>query len=549
MVRSSVWVLLLSLHCSLMAAQSKACDACRELDAKPMILIEGLGALRHPVSTKYAMAQRFFDQGLRLIYAFNHEEAVRSFRRAAELDPELAMAHWGVGLALGPNINAEIDMAQMKRAHEAAQQAVKLAKKASPPEQAYIDALTLRYSDDKDADFAAKAAEYSQAMRKVSQDFPDDLDAATLFAESAMNLRPWKLWTPAGEPAEGTLEIVATLESVLQRDPDHTGANHYYIHAVEASRHPERALSSADRLGALAPIAGHLVHMPAHVFVRVGDYAAASRSNELAVTADRKYFEIRGPAGMYAQMYFSHNLHFLAYAKMMQGRGDEAIAAADELHAHVEKYAREMPLLEFFVPTPLLMRVRFRQWQQILEYPEPAAVMHRTRALWHFARGVARAEQGDVAQAKAEEEKFATEVKASDADAFWGLNSSGAVLEIAGKVLAARIFLAEGKRAEASESLRAAIEREDSLSYDEPPSWYLFPRETLGAILLQGGQSAVAEKHFRKQLEKTPRSGRALFGLIESLKAQQTLDSLPWLQAQFDKAWRHANERLRLEEY
>src|SRR5712692_9095413 len=307
-------------------------------DTKRPSLMPGLGDVRHPVSTASSDAQRFFDQGLALVYGFNHAEAVRSFKHAAELDPQSAMAYWGIALALGPNINMDVDAEHEKGAYEAVQKAVSLAAKASEPERAYIQALAKRYSNDPRADLKKLAVNYRNAMADVVRRFPDDLDAATLYAESLMDLRPWQLWSSDGKPAEGTEELVAVLESVLRRNPGHTGANHYYIHAVEASPHPEWALPSAVRLKVLAPAAGHLVHMPAHIDIRTGDYEAAARSNAYAAEADRQYFTATGEQGMYPMMYYSHNLHFLAVANSMQGRYRDAKRAADQLNVHLSQF-------------------------------------------------------------------------------------------------------------------------------------------------------------------------------------------------------------------
>src|ERR1043166_1670717 len=301
----------------------------------PVRLIPGLGEVHHPVSTKNKDAQRFFDQGLALVYGFNHDEARRCFMRAAELDPKLAMAEWGVALTLGPNYNLPVDPERERSGYDAVQRAAALKPNASEPERAYIDALVVRYSNDPKVDLHALDQNYANAMRKLSAQYPDDLDAATLFAESLMNLNPWKLWSADGKAAQGTDEIVSVLESVLKRDPDHLGANHYYIHAVEASPQPGRALESARRLEALAPAAGHLVHMPAHIYMRVGDYAAAARRNEFAALADQDYIQSCGVRGVYPMMYYSHNLHFLAVANALRGRFNDSINAARQLTAHV----------------------------------------------------------------------------------------------------------------------------------------------------------------------------------------------------------------------
>src|SRR6266571_1982773 len=316
-------------------------------------LLPGLGDVHHPVSTKNSQAQQFFDQGLKLVFGFNHDEARKSFQRAAELDPKLAMAWWGVSLTLGPNYNLPVDLEREKAGYDAVQRAVSLQKNASEPESAYINALVVRYSNDPHVDLHALDRAYKEAMGKLAARYPDDLDAATLYAESAMNLNPWRLWTADGKPAEGTEEIVATLESVLKRDPNHLGANHYYIHAVEASPHPERALPSAARLEKLAPAEGHLTHMPSHIYARVGDHSASARCNQAAMAADRKFLSETNEQGFYRLMYYSHNMHFLAYADCMRGDFAGAKAAAEKLVANVSPGVKAIPMLEGFLPTPI----------------------------------------------------------------------------------------------------------------------------------------------------------------------------------------------------
>ncbi len=330
--------------------------------AKPVTMMTGLGDLHHPVSTKNASAQEFFDQGLRLIYAFNHDEAARSFQKAAELDPKLAMAYWGIAEAVGPNYNDPASEDRFKQAHEAIQKAVDLSGNASDAERGYILAMAKRFPADPKSDLRKAAEDYRDAMREVVKNNPDDLDAATLFAESGMNLHPWGLWHQDGTPEEGTEEIVATLESVIKRDPNHLGALHYYIHTVEASNSPERALAAANRLAALAPAAGHIVHMPAHVYIRTGDYAAAVKTNQEAAAADRAYIESSGAQGIYPMMYYSHNLHFIAMCSAMTGDYAEARKAAEMLAAHVGPSVKDMPPLEGFMTIPMAVEVRFHKW-------------------------------------------------------------------------------------------------------------------------------------------------------------------------------------------
>jgi tetratricopeptide (TPR) repeat protein len=446
-------------------------------DAKPATLAAGLGDVHLQVSTSNVEAQQFFNQGLAYLYAFNHEEAARSFKRAAALDPQLAMAYWGLALALGSNYNLQADAPQLKEAYANVQKARSLAAKATDSERAYIDALAMRYANDPRADLQQLAVAYKEAMRELVRRFPDDLDAATLYAESMMNLRPWKLWTADGRPAEGTEEIVATLESVLRRDPTHTGANHYYIHAVEASPNPERALASAARLSGLAPAAGHLVHMPSHVYIRTGDYEAAAKSNADAVTADRAYLQATNARGVYPVMYGNHNVHFLASVYAMSGRYRDAIKAARELEANVTPHVNAMPMLEMFTTSPALVLVRFQRWDEILKSPLPDREMRITGAFWNFARGMAYTATHQIASAEAEQRALREKVAAVPADAPYGNSTARGVLAVAEQLLAARLDLARGDRTRAVELLRKAVAAEDAVSYNEPPDWDLPVRE------------------------------------------------------------------------
>src|SRR5205085_1719386 len=334
-------------------------------DAPRPRLIAGLGDSHHPVSTKNREAQQFFNQGLKLVYGFNHDEARRSFQRSAELDPKLAMAWWGVALTLGPNYNLPVDPEREKAGYDAVQKAMALQENASEPERAYISALAVRYSNDPKVDLHALDRAYRDAMKQLAARYPDDLDATTLYAESIMTINPWKLWRADGKPAEGTEEIVAALESVLKRDPNHLGANHYYIHAVEASPNPERALPSAARLEKLAPIAGHLAHMPSHIYARVGDHSASAHCNQAAITADKKFLGETHEQGVYRMMYYSHNLHFLAYASAMNGNFAEAKDAAAKLVANVAPAVKAMPMLEGFLPTPIVVLFAFEHWTDL----------------------------------------------------------------------------------------------------------------------------------------------------------------------------------------
>jgi tetratricopeptide (TPR) repeat protein len=518
--------------------------------SQPATLMSGLGDLHHPVSTRNSEAQKFFDQGLRLIYAFNHDEAARSFGHAAELDPKLAIAYWGVAEAVGPNYNDPASEDRFKQAHEAIQKAVDLSANASPSEQAYIQAMAKRFPADPKSDLKRAAEDYRDAMREVVSKYPDDLDAATLFAEAGMDLHPWGLWNLDGSPREGTEEVVSTLESVIKRDPNHMGAVHYYIHAVEASAAPQRALAGANRLASMAPAAGHLVHMPAHVYIRTGDYDAAIQTNEKAAAADRAYIQSSGAQGIYPAMYYSHNLHFIAAAASMNGNYTQAKKAADMLAAHVGPMVTAMPPLEAFMTVPMAVNLRFQRWNEILNTPQPNADMKVTTTYWHFARGMALAGTGKTADADAEYKTLEGVLNATPADAIFAMpfnNKTKDILTIATDVLGAKIALAKKDNATAIARLRHAVEIQDKLNYGEPPDWFSPVRESLGAALLMNGDAPGAEKVFREDLDRNPRNPRSLFGLQQTLKSQGRNYDAGFVQKEFDAAWKGGSAPLKVE--
>jgi len=538
------------------AVLATACVALSQTLAQAPTLVAGLGDQHHPVSTKSAEAQQFFDQGLRYIYAFNHDEAARSFQHAAELDPALAMAYWGVAEAVGPNYNDPASEDRFKQAHEAIAKAQSLAGNATTSEKEYIDAMAKRFpsnasAGDPTAHYKKAAEKYRDAMRELMKHNPDDLDAATLFAESAMNLRPWQLWSHDGTAAAGTEEIVAILESVIKRDPNHVGANHYYIHAVEASNSPERALPSANRLAALAPGAGHLVHMPAHTYIRTGDYDAAEQTNVAAAKVDEAYMTQTGAQGMYPMMYYSHNLHFIATAAAMEGRYADSWQAADKLAAHVAPAVKDVPALEGFMTVPIMVRVRFHKWDEILTMPAPDAAMKTTTGFWHFARGMAFAGKGKLAEAEAEYKLVSEKQASTPPDEIFAMpinNKTKDVFTIARDALGAKIAIVRKDFPAAVTLLREAVNVQDSLNYNEPPDWLYPERESLGAALLLKGDAVEAEQVFRDDLARMPRNPRSLFGLSSSLKAQKRDYDAQFVDKQFQDAWKKADTQLRVED-
>jgi tetratricopeptide (TPR) repeat protein len=508
--------------------------------ARPAELLEGLGNHTHPIATKSPLAQRFFDQGLALVFGFNHDEAARLFARAAELDPASPMPHWGIALALGPNYNLPPMPEREAKAWTAIDKALLLARAAPENERAYVQALARRYSGDAGEDRKKLAVLYKDAMKEVMRRYPDDLDAATLYAEALMNLRPWQLWSKEGEPAEGTLEVVDVLERVLRRDPDHPGANHYYIHAVEASKTPERALPSAMRLGALMPGAGHLVHMPSHIFLRVGDFQTSATANETASEVDRKYIERSGATGVYPLMYYSHNLHFVAYVRTMQGRLDDAMDYSGRLRRNVDGAVDSMPMLAPYRAFEWLVLTRFGKWNEMLAQPEPAEKNACVHGFYRYARGVALAGMGRSSEAQAERERLEAIIRRIPEDEQLMSNSSRSVLLIGLADLEARIARARQDTAAEILAWRRAVDLQDGLNYMEPPEWHYPVRESLGGALLRAGKPKEAEDVFRKDLEVNPRNGRSLFGLLESLKAQGNTTGVEWVQREFGEAWKHS---------
>jgi tetratricopeptide (TPR) repeat protein len=516
-------------------------------EKKPVSLETGLGHVDHPVTTKSADAQKFFNQGLAYLYAFNHAEGVASFRQAAELDPDMAMAYWGMALGLGANYNDPANPERFAEAYTQLQKAISLAPKASEAERAYIAALSKRYSSDPNADKQKLADDYKNAMADLVKKYPDDLDAATLYAESMMNLRPWQLWSLDGKPAEGTLEILAVLEGVMKRNPKHTGANHYYIHAIEASSTPELGYAAAKRLEGLAPNAGHLVHMPSHIYLRTGDFDDAAKSNELAIVADRNYIAKSGASGIYPLMYYNHNIHMLAASHAGNGNAAGAIKGARELESNVRPHVKDMPMLEMFMPYTLVTLTRFHKWEEVLRYPQPAAELKITNAIWRLARGMALNETGKLAEAEAELNSLQGVVRTIPTDAGLGNSSAHGVLKVADELLTGEIAMARGDKKTGIEALRRAAAAEDVVNYNEPPDWHLPVREWLGRALLRTADYAGAEAAYREELAKNPRNGRALFGLAEVLRKQGKATSAALVQKEFEQSWVNSDTTLTVE--
>jgi tetratricopeptide (TPR) repeat protein len=510
----------------------------------------GFGDVHHVVKTNSPEAQRLFDHGMALDYGFNHNQAKRCFQRAAELDPKMAMAYWGIALVLGTNYNMPVDPDSEKLAFAAVQKALALSAAGPAKERDYIHALAKRYSDAPNPDYDKLESDYHDAMRVVYKRYPDDLDAATIFAESGMNLHPWKLYDHDGKPAPGTLEIVGVLRSVLKRDPNHLGANHFYIHAVEASNHPDTGLASAHKLAGLAPASGHLVHMPAHIYIRTGDHEDSEKTNVAAAHADEAYFAKAHPQGIYPMMYYTHNLHFIAVENAFMGNYAESIAAANRVQEHVAPHLKEMAMLDAFYSLPLQIMVRFHRWSDVMAAPEPDASYPMTSGFWHFARALASAEDGKLDQAQKELAalRAATPAMRKIQTNPQGPHDAEVIPQMMDHLAEAYIARAQKQTDAAIEHLRSAVSLEDSLDYNEPPDWLYPLREPLGAALLQAGKAAEAEKVFRDDLKQNANNARSFFGLAESLKTQGKTSEAAAAQQQFQKGWKKADVKLALAE-
>ncbi len=503
---------------------------------KPVALYKGMGNWGHPIAVKNAEAQKFFDQGLALLYGFNRYEALRSFRKAAELDASAAMPWWGMAMATGPYVNmgtegdGDLDS---KAACKAVETGLKIAG-APARERAYLEAAATRCPE-------YKPDAYIAAMKRLAERYPDDLDAATLYAESLMVPVRWRWYGADGKAAPGMPEAERTLEQVLRRWPEHPGANHYYIHAVESSQTPERAVPSAQRLMGIVPWAGHMVHMPAHIWLVMGDYELAATVNQRASQVDREYFAASNVEGAY-NMYFVHNLHFVAYARSMQGHRAEAIKASKDMAEAIMPAVNVMPeMADSFLAVSVLTLVRVQAWDEILKMPQPGGKLFAETAIWRFARTMALIAKGDRAGAQREREAFEAARRMISADRPWGtLNVAGDVLTLAAESLAARL---SATPAEAVPHWEKAVAIQDKLIYDEPPAWYYPVRESLGAALVRAGRAVEAEKVFREGLRRSPRNGWMLFGLIESLKAQKKSDGMDELKRELDAAWAKADLR------
>lgn len=509
-------------------------------------LYDNLGTLHREITTRSEVAQQYFDQGLRLTYAFNHDEAIKSFRQGVKHDSTCAMCYWGIAYALGPNINLPMDTASVRPAWKAVQQAVRYSTSATPIERAYIEALAKRYAATPSADRASLDSAWARAIGTVAYAYPRDDDAATLYAEALMDLRPWNYWTNGGRPkAPSTLEQLRVVEQVLKRNPEHPGACHYYIHAIEASNDAYKALPCAQRLGSLMPGAGHLVHMPTHIYIKLGQWDLAAEHNAHALHADEQYISERHPTGVYPMGYYPHNFHVMWYALNMLGRSGAALDAAKNIIQKVPPdVMRQVPPFEGYAPTLLFTLARFSRWDEILKQPPPPQDLRYATAAWHYARGLAYTEQGTADSAAVERDSLVVITLAIPRERIVSQNSARAILRVAVSHLAAEMAAKSDRTDLAVRQLERAVALEDELNYEEPPAWYMPMRQRLGAILLAAGRPVQAEKVFRADLVHRPENGWSLYGLAQSLRAQNRTKTAAKVEARFQKAWKTADVKL-----
>ena len=507
--------------------------------------LQNLGSHTFPVSARNRDAQTFMNQGLNLAYAFNHAEARRAFREAARLDPELAMAYWGQALVLGPNINALMEPNEEPQAYELVQKAMSLKGRGTAREQAYIEALAERYSG-RAADRQPRDAAYADAMRRVHERFPDDLDAAMLYVESVMDLRPWGYWQRDGAPHARTEDIVRLTEQVLARNPKHPGAVHMYIHLMEGTATPEKAEPAADTLLTLMPAAGHMVHMPAHIYQRIGRYADAIKSNQLAIAADEDYISQCRAQGLYPMAYYPHNIHFLWFAATADGQSKLAIESARQLASKIDDDTlKNLPLTAGFRMVPYYALTRFGRWDEMLNEPEPPSFSAVLRAVWHYARGLSFVAKNQIPAAEQELRRLiALTSDPSMKESLFSPNIAAAIVAPAPAVLAGEIAAARGDYDLAISQLDRAVRLEESLVYTEPAEFHFPPRLALGAILLQAGRAAEAETVYWEDLRRNRENGWALFGLLQALRAQNRAADAVLTEARFKAAWSRADVTL-----
>jgi len=523
----------------------------RALEADPDLaeeaiapVLDGLGDESISITTSNPKSQQFFNQGLRLTYGFNHSEALRAFKESARLDLENPMAYWGWALVLGPNLNLPMQDEVKTQAYEAMQNALSLKERATEKERAFIDALATRYSDEDDADREQLDVAYSKAMKTLHQTYRDDNNAATLYAASLMNLNPWNYWQKDGSPQENTPEILATLEAAIERDPEHTGAVHYYIHLVEAT-HPEMAEQSAELLASLAPKAGHLVHMPAHIYMRLGRYEDSYDTNAKAVEADENYITSCSAQGIYPLGYYPHNIHFMVWSAMYEGRRAETLSLARKVAGKIPDHIDEKnwSAYELFRSQPFYAMVRFGMWDEVLAEPKPIEKSRYMTGIWHYSRALAYLHEGNARAAK-REWKSLEKIREGIEDTASRRGAYGTLLLIASEIIQGEMGAAKGHYSEALSHLERGVRLQESLGYSEPPAWYFPVRHVLGAVLIEAGYPEEAEVVYWADLRDYPDNGYALFGLEQSLRVQGKDDQAEIIGERFERAWGRADVQL-----
>jgi len=523
--------------------------ACRKEEIKQAPLFDNLGTLHFPITTNSELAQKYFNQGIILAYGFNHEEAFRSFEEVSRLDTNCAMAYWGMAYVLGPNINLPMDAGVVHTAYEAIQKAISLLDDETQKEKDFVMALSVRYSAEAMEDRTPLDQAYSDAMRNLASKYPDDLDAATMFAESIMDLNPWDYWLKDGTAQPWTPELLAVLESVIEKNPEHHGANHLYIHAVEASKNPHRGLASADRLRFLAPGAGHLVHMPAHIYIRTGKYHEGSLANIRAVKSDEEYINQCNQQGFYPLSYYPHNYHFLWATATLEGDSKTAIDAALKTSQKPPDSLMDVcgyQTLQHFAAIPLYAYVTFGKWEEILGYEKPSDERPYILAVWHYARSMALIAKNNLSEAENEivELDGFRGNETIDSLFIWGFNSAGILVDIASEVANGELEAKKKNYSDAIAHLKKAVEFENTLIYDEPPTWFYPCRQNLGAILIWAGRYAEAENVYKENLAEIPDNGWGLFGLHQALLKQGKTEEAAEVNNKFIEAWKYADVQL-----
>jgi tetratricopeptide (TPR) repeat protein len=532
--------LIFSLFCFIITGCSK------EEPEKKAPLFNNLGNLQFNITTSSQLAQQYFNQGVALTYGFNHAEAFRSFKEVSRLDPGCAMAYWGMAMVLGPNINAQMEETDKATAYKSIQKAITLLDNETEIEKDFIYALSKRYSDNPDDERTMLDSAYADAMRKLSAKYPADINAATLFAEAVMDLHPWDYWLKDGTPQPWTEEILITLEYVLTVDPDHMGANHLYIHAVEASKNPDRGIPSAERLAYVAPGAGHLVHMPAHIYIRVGNYHEGSLANKMAIKSDEEYLSQCYQQGLYPLAYYPHNYHFLWATATLEGDSKTAIDAAISTSQKPPDSLLNMcgyQTLQHYSVIPFYAYITFGKWDEILDEPEPPAERLYPKGVWHYARGMSYTSKNLLNNAESELNNLSKICNRKEVDDLyiWGINSSGLLLKVAHEVLAGEIAAKRKNYKLAIEHLKKGVELEAMLRYDEPPTWFYPVRQNLGAVLVEAGRFKEAEEVYLEDLEEFPEKGWALYGLYQALSFQNKFKEAGEVKKRFDEAWKYSD--------